>query len=242
MALGNSLFWQTRIDNRQLQKDSVKTQSIFKQLGSSIGKANLFAGVGIAAGLAIREVIKVSTAFEKSISSLSSITGAVGDDLDFYKKKAVEFGESTTQSATQVADAFKLIGSQKPELLQSSEALAQVTREAITLAEAAEVDVPIAARALTNSLNQTGSSAERAGEFINILAAASKLGAGDIPYLSAALEKSAKVAKDSNLTYAETVSVIEQLAPAFAEPSSAGLHFKAVLFRFERKTNDKKIR
>jgi len=231
---GNNLFWQSRIDNTRLRADAMKTQSIFNGLGKSIGKAAIFAGVGIAAGLAIREIIKVNVKFEKSMSLLSSLTGAVGEDLDFYRKKAIEFGESTTQSATQIADAFKLIGSKKPELLTTKEALAQVTKEAITLAEAANVDVTTAASALTTSLNLMSAGAERSAEFINILAAASQKGAGDIPYLDAALEKSAKVAHDYNLTFAETTSMIEHLAPAFKEPSSAGLHFKSVLLRLAK--------
>lgn len=231
---GRNLFWQARIDNTRLKTDAAKTQATFSQLGKSIGGATLFAGVGVAAGLAIKEVVKVNTAFEKSISTLSSITGAVGEDLDFYKQKAIEFGESTTQSASQVAEAFKLIGSQKPELLQSKEALAEVTQKAIILAQASNVDVPVAARAMTNALNQTSSGAEKASKFINILASASKLGAGDIPYLNSALEGSAKVAHDSNLSFAEMTAVIEKLAPAFSQPSSAGLHFKAVLLRLQK--------
>lgn len=231
---GNNLFWQSRIDNTRLRADAMKTQSIFQGLKRSIGKSAIMAGVGIAAGLAIREIIKVNVKFEKSISVLSSLTGAVGEDLEFYKQKAIEFGESTTQSATQIADAFKLIGSKKPELLGTKEALADVTKNAITLAEAAQVDVTAAASALTTSLNMMSAGAEKSTEYINILAAASQKGAGDIPYLDRALEKSAKVAHDANMTFAETAAMVEMLAPAFKEPSTAGLHFKAILLRLQK--------
>jgi len=231
---GNELYWKSRIDNSQLKRDSKKTQGIMSGLGKSISSLGIFAGVGIAAAGAIKHIIKVNTTFEKSVSVLSSITGAVGDDLDFYKKKAIEMGSSTTQSATQVVDAFKLIGSQRPSLLKDKEALAQITSEAITLSEAAQIDVPAAAKALTTSLNQMGASSEKSTEYINILAAASKEGAGDIPYLNAAIEKSGKIAADSNLGFAELVEGIELLAPAISEPSSAGLHFKNVLLQLQK--------
>jgi len=234
MAVFKRLLWQTGIDNTQLRADALKTQSIFQTLGRSISKAAIFSAVGIGAAKAVKEMIKVNMQFEKSISTLSSLTGATGKALDFYKDKAIEFGEVTTQSATQVADAFKLVGSQMPQLLEMKEGLAAVTREAITLAEAAQIDVPQAAKALTLSLNQTGESADKASEFINILAAGSQKGAGDIPYLNAAIEKTGKVATDANLTFAEMVSVIEQLAPAISEPSSAGLHMNQVLLRLQK--------
>ena len=230
---GKPLIWQTGIDNTRLQRDAAKTTGIFKKMGSTIS-GTLFAGVGVASALAIKEIIKVNANFEKSLSTLSSLTGAVGEDLEFYKQKAIEFGESTTQSASQVAEAFKLIGSQKPELLGTKEALASVTREAITLAEAGQIDVPVAAKALTNSLNQMSAGAEESAKYINILAAGSQKGAGDIPYLNSAIEKAGKVAHDSNLSFAELVAGIEALAPAFSEPSSAGLHFKAVLLRLQK--------
>jgi len=231
---GSNLWWQARLDNTLLKKDAVQTGSIFQTLGKSISKANIFAGVAVAAVVAIGAIAKANIKFEKSISVLSSLTGAVGKDLDFYKKKAIEYGEVTTQTASQVADAFKLIGSQMPILLQNKEALANVTKQAIILSEAAQIDVPTAARAMTNSLNQMGAGAHRASEFINILAAGSKLGAADIPYLNAAIEKSGKVAKDANLSYSELVSIIEKIAPAMSEPSSAGLHFRTVLLRLQK--------
>ncbi|MEG0796686.1 MAG: hypothetical protein RR397_09325 [Odoribacter sp.] len=51
--------------------------------------------------------------------------------------------------------------------------MASVTKNAIVLAEAAGIEVPDAAKALTGALNQMGVGANKAEEYINILAAAS---------------------------------------------------------------------
>jgi TP901 family phage tail tape measure protein len=230
----NILRWEARIDTSKLQGDVLKTKSLFSDLAKSIGPATMMSGIGVAAGMAIREFIKVNVAFEKSISTLSSITGAVGEDLEFYKKKAIEFGSETTSSASEVAEAFKLIGSQRPELLKTKDALAQVTKEAIILAEAAELDVPTAAKALTTALNNFQAPAYKSAEYINIMAAGAKEGAGEIPYITAAVEKAGAVAYDANLDFADLVTAIELLAPAISEPTSAGLHLKNVLLRLQK--------
>ena len=65
----------------------------------------------------------------------------VGSDLEKLKGYAIELGSTTTLTASQVADAFKMIGSQQPQLLESGEALKQVTKYAITLSEAAGIEL-----------------------------------------------------------------------------------------------------
>ena len=78
-------------------------------------------------------VIKINSAFEKSLATLSAITGATGDDLKFYGEQARKIGKETTLEAVEVVEAFKLMGSARPELLKNKEALAAVTKEAIIL-------------------------------------------------------------------------------------------------------------
>ena len=99
------------------------TRSVMSMASSFVGPA---AAVG-ALTTAIKNNVETATFFEKSLSELSSLTGMSGAALDNLKNKAIELGGSTTQSASQVVDAFKLIGSQKPELLSNANALNDVT-------------------------------------------------------------------------------------------------------------------
>ena len=80
--------------------------------------------------------------FEKSLKNLSAITGASGDDLKYYKEQAISMSAGVAGGASAVVEAFKFIGSAKPELLNSKEALAQVTQQAILLSQAAGIDLP----------------------------------------------------------------------------------------------------
>src|SRR5690606_11091448 len=108
------------------------------------------------------------------------ITGATGDDLAYYEEQAKKIGQTTSLSASQAVEAFKLIGSAKPELLSNKEALAAMTEEAIKLAEASGMDLPDAANSLASALNQFGESSEEANRYINVMAAGAKEGSAEI--------------------------------------------------------------
>ena len=84
--------------------------------------------------------------FEKSLSSLRSLTGVSVQELNYFRAEAIKMAMDSTQSAVAMVDAYKLIGSQMPELLKNKEALSATARAAVTLAEAAEIDVPTAAK------------------------------------------------------------------------------------------------
>lgn len=214
-----------------------KLGGTLKNLAGGLGLGAAFAGVGAAMGDAVRK----SMEFEKSMSSLSSLTGLVGEDLDFLKGQAINLGATTTQTASQVADAFRLIGSQMPQLLESKEALAAVTKDAITLAEASGMEVPEAAKALTGALNQMGAGAEYSGSYINILAAASQKGSADIQYLNKAVEKSGGMASTTGVKFNELVAAIETIAPKVTEASEAGTQLRNVLLVLDTNA-DKNLR
>ena len=157
--------------------------------------------------------------------------------MEFFKQKAIELGSTSTQTASQVVEAFQLIGSQQPELLKNKEALSEVTKQAITLAEAAGMDVPEAAKALSGSINQMGESADKAGEYVNILAAASQAGSADIQYLSKAIEKSGGAASSVGVKYNELVAAIEAIAPKISEASEAGTNLRNIFLTLEASTD-----
>lgn len=198
-------------------------------------------GAGIAAfgalNKAIGDNIETAKNFEKSMSQLSSLTGMVGSDLEKLKGYAIELGSSTTLSASQVADAFKMIGSQQPQLLASGEALKAVTKNAITLAEAAGIELSDAAKTLSVSINQMGGDSNNAERYINVLAAASQKGAGDIVWLGEAITKSGTTAKAVGTDYEELVANLEQLAKAGYDASTAGTALRSIIMNLEKQAN-----
>lgn len=222
-------------------KANLSAGGAIKQLsGSLVSVAARFASVTAAVGAlgtAFRSNIQTALGFEKSMSQLSSLTGMVGKDLERLKGYAIELGSTTTLSASQVADAFKMIGSQQPQLLASGEALKAVTKNAITLAEAAGIDLATAAQTLSTSINQMGGDSANAERYINVLAAASQKGAGDIAWLGEAITKSATAAKAVGTEYEELVSILEQLAKAGFDASTAGTALRSIIMNLEKQSN-----
>ena len=231
------LLLDTRGFNRNLQqtkKDIGGFKKSMESIGKIAGPLAAFAGVSVALG----DIVNNSIEFEKSLSSLRSLTGVAKDELKYFKDEAIRLGSTTTQTTSQVVDAFKLIGSQMPELLKSKEALTQVTESAIVLAEAAEIDVPAAAKALTGALNQMGKSSYHATDYINILAAASQQGSADIPYLNKAIEKAGGTANAVGVEFNELVAAIEAIAPKVTEASEAGTHLRNIFLTLESSSDN----
>lgn len=226
--------------DRNIKKSKAQIKSFEKTAKAvSVGMRSFVGSFAAMAGVSVAftDAIKTSMQFEKSLSSLRSITGLSAKDMEFFKQKAIELGSTSTQTASQVVEAFQLIGSQQPELLKNKEALSEVTKQAITLAEAAGMDVPEAAKALSGSINQMGESADKAGEYVNILAAASQAGSADIQYLSKAIEKSGGAASSVGVKYNELVAAIEAIAPKISEASEAGTNLRNIFLTLEASTD-----
>jgi len=220
----------------RLGKQGKKTETATNKMSKAF-KVGMVAAVA-AASAAIFKSIQLHREFTKSISELAAITGAAGDDLKFFRDQALKMGETTTFSASQVAIAFKLVASAKPELLESKEALAAVTREVLTLAEAAGLDLPEAAKALGSSLNQFNAGADQASRFINVLAAGAKFGASEINETAEAMKNVGAVASSIGLSFEQTNAAIQALASVSIKGAEAGTGLRGVLLKLAKQSRD----
>lgn len=230
-------------DNPAGLNKSKKRVSLFvkdlKSLGmTAVTGAAAFAGFGTVSEI-IGDAVQSSVEFEKSLSRMRALTGATAQELEYYKKQAIEMGKASGMSASEVVQAFQTVGGQRPELLKNKEALTDVTQAAITLSHASGDDLETSVRALTMSLGQFGAQSSEAGNYINILAAASQEGAAEVPYLTAAIEKSGGTANLVGLSFAQLVASIEAVAPKVTDASTAGIGLRNVLILLERQTDDK---
>ena len=206
-------------------------------LGAMAGGVAAATAAVTAFSAALENNIETARQFEKSASSIKALTGADEDTMKQLKTYAIELGGTTTQTASQVLDAFGLIGSQAPSLLKDADALSKVTEYSIMLSEAAGIDLADAAKAVTGILNQFSLSAGHAKEVVNLLAAASQQGAGDVNYLNKAIVNSGSVAGALGVEVNETVAAIEMLAQAGIDSSSAGNQLKNIMLKLEASSN-----
>lgn len=218
---------------KNLKGFAATSKGVFGGLTQFTSYAAAFVGISTS----IHSAVTANMEFEKSLSSLRSLTGVSADELNYFRTEAIRMGMDSTQSASQMVDAFKLIGSQMPELLKNKEALTQTAEAAVVLAEAAELDVPTAAKALTGALNQMGESSAHAAEYINILAAASQQGSADIPYLNKAIENAGGAASSTGVKFNELVAIIEAIAPKITDAASAGTKLRNIFLTLESSAN-----
>jgi len=188
------------------------------------------------------DATKASGDFEERVDNLSALTGLAGDNLEWLEKKAKDLSTSTLegsikvkQGAQEIVDAFTKVGSKRPELLKVKEDLVSVTQEAIILANAAKTDLDPAVAGLTMTLNQFNMKASESRRIINVFAAGSKVGAGEIPYLTQAMEKSGTTANLMKIPLEQWGGAIEAVAPYYEQAEVAGRSFDRVLLKMREK-------
>ena len=214
-----------------------KAKEGFQGLGSSLaGVLNpmtAIAGAGVAIVGTFFKMIDVNKKFQQSLAELQSITGVTTQDLQFYRNQAQEIARDKTLSSSleETVNAFKLVGSAKPDLLQNKEALAEVTKQAILLSKASGDTLESSVNSLTGTLNQFNFGAEEAGRVIDVLAAGSKAGAVAIPDLSAGLEKFGAVAKANNVTVEQAVALQETLGDKQIQGAEAGTQLRNIILK-----------
>lgn len=230
------------LDSKGAKRNADELNDSVKGVGFSVNKlaaaiSGLIAGGALANFL--QESIAASIKFEKALSSLSAITGATGDDLNFLRQSSIELAKDSTLSAAQVAEAFKLVASAKPDLLENAAALRQVTKEVIALSEAGEIELTQAANAVGQALNQFGEGADQAARFVNVLAAGAKFGASEIFETADAIKNSGVAAAAAGVSFEQANAAIQVLAGSGIKAAEAGTSLRNILTILDTSTNQK---
>lgn len=227
-----------RRNNTELKKHDAAIGSYTRNVGnygSAIkGFGSQLLGV-LGAGsflMVAQNAFEISAKFGQSLADLKVITGATDEQMKFFEETALgqtKTMEGSTASATEYTEALKLIASAKPELLENSQALKDVTDQALILSDASGLELPDAATRLTDAMNQFGVGADQAAKFVNVLAGSAKFGAAEIPQVTDALLEFGPVAKSYNISISESAAAIEGLAEKGIKGSEAGTKLRNVM-------------
>lgn len=170
---------------------------------------------------------------EEAKADVQALTGLDEESIAWLEQQAKrlstsmdENGIRIRQSATEILDAYKLVGSAKPELLQDKEALNAVTQQTLILAQASGMTLKDAVDAVTLSLNQFGDGADQAARYTNVMAAGSKYGSAAVESVTKALRNSGVAAASANVSIEQTVGMIEALAEKGIKDEVAGTGLK----------------
>lgn len=234
--------------NRRVTEAVTRAQSAMRvevgcqgtTFGKAIGIFNKYAAVvtaGIAAitgvTLKLNQLREKRNQREEAKADVKALTGLDDASVNWLEQEAKrlstamdESGIRIRQSATEILDAYKLVGSAKPELLENKEALAEVTKQTLILASASGMTLKDAVDAVTLSLNQYGDGADQAGRYANVMAAGSKFGAAGVESVTEAVTKSGVAASSANIPIEQLVGTIETLAEKGIKDEIAGTGLK----------------
>lgn len=173
------------------------------------------------------------TQFEQNLANLSSITGLIGDDLQYIADKAKETGKASGLGAAGAVDAFALLASQIQIDKIGMEGLAMLQRETITLAQASGMNMADAATAMAATINQFGLQADQANRVINVLAAGSKYGAAEISDLTQSFKVTGSVAAAAGLSVEQTAGALEVLSKSNLKGAEAGTALRNIIVKLQ---------
>lgn len=204
---------------------------------------------GIAAltgvSMALNSFREKKNAQEESRADLKALTGLDNDSIAWLENEAIslsttvsESGIRIRQSATEILEAFKLVGSAKPELLEDKEALKEVTEQALILASASGMKLTDAVDGVTLALNQYGEGANQAARYVNVLAAGSKYGSAAVESQTRAIRGAGVAAAGANIPIEQLQGSIQTLAERGIKDEVAGTGLKKFFLTLQTGAKD----
>ena len=210
-------------DNNATFNDKLAaTGSILKNVGSSMTKWVTVPLVGAGAA-----AIKTAANFESGMSAVAAISGATGTQLDQLTDKALEMGAKTKFSASEAASAMEymaMAGWKTEDMLNGIEGI-------MSLAAASGEDLATTSDIVTDALTAFGLSAQDAGRFSDVLAAASSNANTNVSMLGESFKYVAPVAGSLGYTAEDTAIALSLMANAGIKASQGGTALRASLTR-----------
>ena len=245
----NAQLMRVKAELKTINDEQKAAAPLSQRLGDAFGRMKglaLAAGVGVAGlGASLAKMREYRDQKDTSRAGLQALTGLDDASVGWLQQQAEQMSQTmdetglrVTQSASEIMEAYKLVGSAKPELLAVKEDLNKVTIEAIRLSQAAGIDLNQAVTAVTTSMNQFGASANETDRYVNVLAAGSKVGAVAVENINEAVLKSGVAASQAGLKIEELVGAIETIGERGLQGGDAGTGLKNFFLTLSKGADD----
>lgn len=178
--------------------------------------------------------IKMTADFDSSMSKVSAISGATGKDFDALRQKAREMGAETKFSASEAADAFTymaMAGWKTEEMMSGIDGI-------MALSAADGLDLATTSDIVTDSLTAMGLSAEDAGHFADVLAAASTNANTNVEMMGETFKYAAPVAGALGFSIEDLAMATGLMANAGIKGSQSGTALRGWLTRLAKPTKE----
>lgn len=189
-----------------------KTDKLGESTARLIAKYVSLTAIAAAVGQAFRFSIGQYSTLEAATANLAAKTGLAGESLALMVERARELSGATTQSAAAILDAAEQVEGLVPRLAGNAEAISEVTRQAVILAEATGDDLQPSVAAVGQALAQFGGGAADAARYANALVAAAQNGAAEVQDLAGAMERVGPAAARAGISFEQTLAAMELLA------------------------------
>lgn len=199
------------------------------KVGSSMTKKISLPIVG--AGVAS---VKLAADFESSMSKVSALSGATGEELDDLKAKALEMGAKTKFSAKEAADAMGYMGMAgwgAGDMLEGLEGI-------MNLAAASGEDLATTSDIVTDALTAFGLEAGDASHFADVLAVASSESNTNVSLMGETFKYVAPVAGSLGYSIEDVSTAIGLMANSGIKGSQAGTTLRNILTRMAKPTEE----
>ena len=231
-------------EQRKVNGEVRESQSLLTRFNNGFSKWAALGASAIATitgvSMALSKMRNNRNEKESSAANVKALTGLDDKDIEWLTQQAVilsttmeKSGLRVKQSSSEILEAYMLVGSAKPELLEDREALNALTIETLRLSRAANMDLKEAVEGVTLSMNQYGAGADQAAKYTNVMAAGSKVGAAAVSSITAAVKKAGITAAGADVPIEELVGTIETLAEKGIKDEVAGTGLRMFFLRLQ---------
>ena len=182
----------------------------------------------------VAETVKIGQEFDTSMSQVSAVSGATGDELQMLRDKAKEMGETTAFSASEAADAFNymaMAGWKSEEMVEGIGGI-------LNLAAASGTDLATTSDIVTDALTGMGYSAQDAGKLADVMAAASSNANTNVEMMGETFKYVAPLIGSMGYSMEDTAVAVGLMANAGIKGSQAGTALRASLTKLVKPSKE----
>lgn len=236
----DSLFWKTGLDLGGLKSGVAGAQGMIAGLMKNITAMDVFAGLGISAGIVFTKVSKMaynfSKEFEHSMKEVQTISDAVKADFEGVSDEVIQLSRIVPDNANALSKALYQIVSAGYDGAKAMDIL----RESSELAVATVTNTFTAADALTYVMNAYGKAAGNAADISDKLFTIIRLGKVKMEELGPTLSMVTGLAAQTGLQFDELATIyteaVKKIQPHIVSTGIRGI--TTAMLRVSQGTGD----
>jgi TP901 family phage tail tape measure protein len=214
----------------QSQRNVGNYTSVWGRLGGTL--KSVASGFGLVGGVMgavslIRNSFGVIVDFDSAIANLGAVSGASGEELEKLRNSALDLGESTKFTASEVAGLqleLAKLGFTTPEILDSTESI-------LNLAAATGTDLANASQIAGSTLRAFNLDASEMDRVASTLGVATTKSALNMEFLQTAMSKVAPVSSALGFSIEDTTALLGGLANAGFDASTSATSTRSILLK-----------